>query len=63
MAEDLTTAQVAAYLGRSERTVRDQIAKGAIAATRVGRDWLINPDEVERYRRESLGRPGRRPKG
>ena len=55
----MTTHEAAAALGLSVSTVRVQIANGAIAARKVGRDWHITPGEVERYRERHLGRVGR----
>lgn len=57
----MTTNEVAAQLGISAITVRRQIENGAIRATKRGRDWWVTSAEVERYRRESLGK--RAPKG
>lgn len=57
----MTTAEVAALLGITAGTVRDAIAAGRLTARRTGRDWSVTPAAVERYRAQSLGRPGRRP--
>ena len=54
----LTVAETAARLGRSERTVRDQLAAGVMRGQKVGRDWIVELAEVDRYRRDHLGRPG-----
>lgn len=59
----LTVAQVAAELGLSERTVRDQLAADVMHGTRFGRAWMVEMREVNRYRDEHLGRPGVRAKG
>jgi excisionase family DNA binding protein len=60
----MTTTEAAERLGITSATIRQRIAAGrgsrAGRAERRGRDWWITPREVERYRRESLGRPGRR---
>lgn len=53
-----TLAEAAEILGLSVNTVRHQREYGRIAAAKYGRDWLIEDREIERYRRESLGRPG-----
>ena len=55
----MTVAEAAASLGIAPATLRQQIANGRIRATKHGRDWWIPRREVERYRRENLGRPGR----
>lgn len=58
----MTTQEAAAALGVAASTIQHQIAKGRLLATKHGRDWWITEAEIERYRRESSGRPGRRPK-
>jgi excisionase family DNA binding protein len=51
-----TTAEAAALLGLSHNTVRSQVRRGVLQATRIGaRTVLISADEVERYRTEHLG--------
>ena len=59
----MTTHEAATLLGVTAATLRQQIANGSLRATKHGRDWSLTAKEVERYRRSSLGRPGRRPKG
>lgn len=56
----MTLAEAAALLGVTAGSLRHQIANGSLRATKRGRDWWVTRPEVERYRRESLGRPGRR---
>jgi len=51
----VTLTEAGALLGLSPATLRGQIARGALRAKKVGRDWTVTPGEVERYRRESLG--------
>lgn len=41
-------------------TLRAQIRRGRLRATKLGRDWLVEDGEVARYERESLGKRGRR---
>jgi len=48
----LTTIQAAEILGIRPETVRQQIQAGRISAEKHGRDWFIDPDELDRYRRE-----------
>ena len=43
-------------LGITKRTVNQQIHNGKLAARRVSGVWLVTEQEVERYRRVSLGR-------
>jgi excisionase family DNA binding protein len=55
----MTLAEAAALLGVTAATLRQQIANGRLRARRLGPLWTVTPKEVERYRRESTGRPGR----
>lgn len=55
----MTIKEAAEALGLSAQTIRNQVTAGRLAATKHGRDWWLTPAEVERYRRESLSRPGR----
>lgn len=57
----MTLAEAAAALGVTAASLRHQIANGSLKATKRGRDWWVTRAEVERYRRDNLGRPGRRP--
>ena len=54
-----TIAEAAERLGLSVSTVRHQAQAGRLRASKVGRDWLVSEREIERYRAESLGKPGR----
>lgn len=56
----LTTEQAAARLGIKAVTVLKHIKRGNIKATKDGRDWLIEPAELERFTQER--RSGGRPK-
>jgi excisionase family DNA binding protein len=55
----LTTEETAKRLDVSVRQVQNLITDGKLKAERVGREWLIPLDEVERYQRERkpAGRP------
>lgn len=55
----MTLTEAAASLALTPATLRQQIANGKLRATKTGRDWQVTPREVERYRLENLGRPGR----
>lgn len=48
-------------LGVTPDTLRAQVHRGKLRAVKPGRDWLVAEEEVDRYRRESLGR--RKPTG
>jgi excisionase family DNA binding protein len=58
----MTTNEAATALGLSPFTIRRAIANGTLRARKVGRDWHITSSAVEAYRRDSLGKPGRRAK-
>jgi len=49
----VTLTEAAAVLGLTAATLRQQIAKGKLAARKVGRDWTVTTSEIERYRRDS----------
>lgn len=56
----MTLLEAAAALGCSADTLRVQVRNGRLRARKVGPVWVVSPREVERYRRESLGKVGRR---
>jgi len=56
--EVLTLSQAATLLGVSRKTLVAQSAKGVLGATLTGAVYLVTRDEVERYRREHLGKQG-----
>lgn len=60
--ESLTLPQAAELLRLTPDTLRQQIHKGRLQATKLGRDWLVTRDELDRYTEEHLGKRGRRPK-
>lgn len=55
----LTTKQAAAELNLQPRSVKQLCQRGVLKAEKIGRDWLIKPSEVKRYKieRKSAGRP------
>jgi excisionase family DNA binding protein len=55
----LTLAEAAELLGRSPTTLRSQVAAGRLRARLVGKTWVTHRAEVERYRRDSIGKVGR----
>jgi excisionase family DNA binding protein len=55
----VTLRGAAEQLGITADTLRAQIRKGRLRARKLGRDWLVEATEVRRYRRDSLGHPGR----
>lgn len=55
----LTLRDAAARLRITADTLRAQIRRRRLRATKLGRDWLVEEAEVARYERTSLGRAGR----
>src|SRR5262245_21065267 len=49
-APPVSLADAATMLGLKPSTLRHQIKNGRLAARKVGRDWLVDRAEVERYR-------------
>ena len=45
----LSIKDVAAFFRVSEKTVRRWIAAGLLIAHKLGRQWRIAPDEIERF--------------
>jgi excisionase family DNA binding protein len=58
----VTLVEAAATLGVQPATLRQQIANGRLRAKKMGRDWQVTKREVQRYRLEVAGKPGRRRK-
>jgi excisionase family DNA binding protein len=58
----VTTREAAEALGIAHVTMRDAVRRGAIRAITVAHRTLIPTSEIERYRHQSLGRPGRKPR-
>jgi len=56
----LTTADAARRLGINAKSVAILIKRGLIKAEKHGRDYSIEPSEIERYATER--RPAHRPK-
>ncbi len=53
----LTARAASAALGVTERRVRALIEAGALPATRLGRTWVIRPDDLRAVRTRKPGRP------
>ena len=60
----MTLKEAAEQLGVTPDNLRGAIARGSLKASKHGRDWWVEPREVERYRKDNR-REGytRRPKG
>lgn len=46
----LTLTEAAEFLNRRPDTLRQQAGRGIFRARKAGRDWIVSPAEVERYR-------------
>lgn len=55
----LTTQQAADILGVSRKMVQSLIKRGRLPAEKIGRDWMIRKEDVEKHER---GKPGPKPK-
>jgi excisionase family DNA binding protein len=51
----ISLADAARRLNVAPATLRAQVHRGKLKAHKVGRDWLVTVQEVERYHRESQG--------
>ena len=51
----LGLAEAAELLGVDHSTLRAQVHRGRLRAFKVGRDWLVTDEEIDRYRREVQG--------
>ena len=49
----MTLKEAAEKLGITPDALRGAIARGSLVARKVGRDWIVDPAEVERYGREN----------
>lgn len=50
----MTLREAAALLGVTPDNLRGAIKRGSLQARKLGRDWIVEEDEVERYRKDSL---------
>jgi excisionase family DNA binding protein len=55
----ITLAEAAKRLGLSTSTLLTQVKRGRFKAERISTFYIVTEREVERYRAESLGKPGR----
>jgi excisionase family DNA binding protein len=53
----LTTSAAAERLGVTRRRVLARIKSGSLVATKVGRDWLIDPKDLTKVKPGKPGRP------
>ena len=50
--DPMTLTEAAALLGVLPDTLKKQAQRGVLRAEKHGRDWWVEPAEVERYRNE-----------
>jgi excisionase family DNA binding protein len=55
----LTLTEAAEELGLAASTLRHQVQAGRLRARLIGKTYVVTPGELDRYRREHLGKPGR----
>jgi excisionase family DNA binding protein len=55
--ELISTAKAAEVLGVSERRVRVLITEGRLPAQKVGRDYVVNADDLALVAKRPTGRP------
>ena len=60
---NLTVTQAAALLGVTPQRVRFMIKAGKLQAKKWGRDWQIDAESVERYKKERAEREARKNEG
>jgi excisionase family DNA binding protein len=48
----MTLIEAAALLGTTPDNLRGAIKRGVLKASKHGRDWWVEPREVERYRKQ-----------
>lgn len=60
MATMLTTAEAARALKIGKRRLRELIQAGRLRARKHGRDWMIDPKDLEAVRVRRPGRPKQR---
>lgn len=52
----MTLPEAAEALGLKPSTLRHQVKNRKLRAYKMGDRWYVKEDEVERYRRDSLGK-------
>jgi excisionase family DNA binding protein len=52
LSDMLTTAAAAAELGVNDSRVRQLLRAGELAGVKIGRDWVIPRQEIERFKKE-----------
>jgi len=63
MGNKITVTAAAALLGVTPQRVRFMIKAGKLQAKKWGRDWQIDAESVERYKKERAEREARKNEG
>jgi excisionase family DNA binding protein len=58
----ITTTEAAQRLGLAQSSIRRLILSGELPATKHGRDWLIDEDDVQHLAAEPRPKRGPKPK-
>lgn len=58
----ITTAQAAARLGITKRRVTALIKAGRLPAQKFGRDWMIQPKDLDKVKDRPQGYPKGKPR-
>ena len=59
----ISTAEAAKRLGVTQSRVQKMIAAKRLKAIKVGREWLIDPKDLEPLKDRKVGRPRKARKG
>jgi len=54
----MTLAELATRLGIQAASLRVQVHRGALQASKEGRDWFVSDEEATRYEKEQAGKKG-----
>ena len=55
----LTTKQAAVYLGVNDSRIRQMILSGELSAEKMGRDWIIDRQKLDKLPERKPGRPAK----
>jgi lambda repressor-like predicted transcriptional regulator len=56
--EFYTLAEAGRRIGLSPSTLRNQVKRGVLPATLIGKTYVVRPHDLERYERENKGKLG-----
>jgi excisionase family DNA binding protein len=55
----MSLAEAARLLSVSQSYLRNAVHRGRLSAVKIGRNYVVDSEEVERYASENLGKRGR----